>query len=151
MVPDSDMRKHKNLLSRQRTQASKERLASIADKPEWERTPEEVELLQNDALRRKHKNSMSKERAHKRRKMMAGISQKATHEQTQEEAMWLEEQTRKRQHKAEGDRLRRKRIKELGLDLKRYGGKPGITARGPLPAQYQELLASKDDVEEADP
>lgn len=151
VAPDSDMRKHKNQLSRHRTQALKERLANIAEKPDWERTPEEVELLLKDEERRKHKNTMSKERAQKRRDMMSGISQKATHEQTPEEAAWLEEQTRKRQHKAEGDRLRRKRIKELGLDLRRYGGKPGISARGPLPAQYQELLEAKDGIAEADP
>jgi hypothetical protein len=128
----------------------KKQLVSIAEKPDWERTPEEVELLMKDEQRRKHKNTMSKERAQKRRDMMAGISQRVPDEQTPEEAAWLEEQTRKRQHKAEGDRLRRKRIKELGLDFKRYGGKPGISARGPLPAQYQELLDAKDIVGEAD-
>lgn len=39
--------------------------------------------------------------------------------------------------KNEGDRLRRQRLKDLGLSTKGTGVKPGVSARGPLPPQYQ--------------
>ena len=136
-------RQMKNSQSRQRTAALRERLATIIGKPEWERTPEEVDLLRKDEERRLHKNQQSKERSKKTKDRMTVISQMAPDERTPEESAWLDEQIRKRKHKAEGDRLRRKRIKDLGLPLKNPVGKPGISARGPLPAHYQAMMAEK--------
>ncbi|CAB9500499.1 expressed unknown protein [Seminavis robusta] len=141
---DVPRREIKNSQSRQRTAVLRERIAFIETKPEWERTQEEHEILKKDEERRVHKNTQSKVRSKKTKDRIEAVSKKPVHERTPEEAAWLDDQMRKRKHKAEGDRMRRKRIKDLGLPLKSTAGqKPGVPARGPLPAHYEAIMAEK--------
>ena len=59
------------------------------------------------------------------------------------EMQFLETALGAKRRKNEGDRLRRHRLKELGLSPKGSMGKPGIPARGPLPSKYHEAARSK--------
>ena len=117
-------------------------ISDIEAKPEYERTEEESQILRRYIERRDHKNAQSRERAQARKEKEAYLYSKPEHERTPEEQAWLDEHNNKRKRKHEGDRLRRQRIKELGLSS-RSGCKPGISARGPLPPQYQAILEDK--------
>jgi hypothetical protein len=139
---DLDRRLRKNDQARQRSAQTRQRLTEIEAKSEWERTEEEIELLRQDKERRDQKNSQSRQRALLKKEREANIINKPAHERTPDEQAWLDDYNAKRKRKHEGDRLRRQRIKELGISA-RGGRKPGIPARGPLPPQYQAILQEK--------
>ena len=139
---DSDRKLRKNGQARQRSAHNRQLIADIEAKPEEERTEEEAEMLRRYIERRDHKNTQSRERAQLKKDKEAYIMGKPEHERTAEEQEWLEEHNSKRSRKHEGDRLRRQRIKELGISS-RIGHKPGVSARGPLPPQYQAILEEK--------
>jgi hypothetical protein len=135
-------RQRKNQESRRRANTSKKRMAEIAAKPRHERTDEEDRLLEAFENRRNQKNERSKERLKEKKETMDLILSKPAHKRTKVEINFLEQNMSAKQRKNEGDRLRRERLKQLGLDRPAgFGGpKPGVSARGPLPKEYAAKL-----------
>jgi len=115
------------------------RITEIEQKPEEERTEEEMHIWQQYEQRRQRKNNRSRERALEKKEEIDRILAKPDKKRSKIEKQFLETALSAKKRKNEGDRLRRQRLKELGLSTKGTGIKPGISARGPLPPQYQHL------------
>jgi hypothetical protein len=111
-------------------------------KQESERTPEEVQSLDQWMNRRYRKNDRSRERAVEKKEEIDGILLKPENRRTRIENSFLDTALGAKKRKNEGDRLRRTRLKDLGLSPKGTVGKPGIPARGPIPSQYQGRMPS---------
>lgn len=135
-----DRRARKNAQSRARAAKLRLRIAEIEMKPEDERTEEEIHLWQQYESRRQRKNDRSRERALEKKEEIDRILAKPDKKRTKIERQFLETALSAKKRKNEGDRLRRQRLKELGLATKGTGIKPGISARGPLPPQYQGMV-----------
>ena len=131
-----DRRSRKNAQSRSRAAKLRARILEIEVKPESERTEEEIHLWQQYEQRRQRKNDRSRERALEKKEEIDRILAKPEKKRTKIEKQFLETALGAKKRKNEGDRLRRQRLKELGISTKGTGIKPGISARGPLPAQY---------------
>jgi hypothetical protein len=129
-------RARKNAQSRARAAKLRQRIAEIELKPAEQRTEEETHLYSQFEERRKRKNDRSRERALEKKEEVDRILAKPESKRTKIEKQFLETYTAAKDHKNEGDRLRRQRLKELGLPTK-GAIKPGVSARGPLPPQYQ--------------
>lgn len=128
----SDPRRvHKNQRARARAEKERQRVEVIMVKPEDERTEEEQALLDKFEERRASKNNRSRERAIERKEMLDKILSKADKKRTKAERQFLVEHLSRKKRKNEGDRLRRNRLKMLGLKSREGGIK--VTARGPLP------------------
>jgi hypothetical protein len=128
-----DRRARKNAQSRSRAARQRERVAQIELKPESERTPEEQQLFELHQNRRKKKNDRSRDRAQEKKEEIDRILAKPEKKRTRIEIQFLEAALSSKKRKNEGDRLRRSRLKMMGVSSK-SGGKPGVSARGPLPA-----------------
>jgi hypothetical protein len=137
-----DRRARKNAQSRARAAKLRQRISEIELKPEDDRTEEEVHLYAQYENRRKRKNDRSRERALEKKEEIDRILTKPDKKRTKIEKQFLETALSAKKRKNEGDRLRRQRLKELGLSTKGTGVKPGISARGPLPPQYQPPMGS---------
>jgi hypothetical protein len=137
-------RQKKNQASRKRADISRAKMAEISAKPRHERTDEEQSQLEAYEDRRNKKNERSKERSRETKETLDYILSKPAHKRTKVEIAFLEQNMSAKQRKNEGDRLRRERLKKLGLDRPTGGSggtaKPGISARGPLPAEYAAKL-----------
>ncbi len=127
-----DRRARKNAQSRSRASRQRERVAQIELKPESERTPEEQQLFELHQNRRKKKNDRSRDRAQEKKEEIDRILAKPEKKRTRIEIQFLEAALTSKKRKNEGDRLRRSRLKVIGVSSK-SGGKPGVSARGPLP------------------
>jgi hypothetical protein len=138
-----DRRARKNSQSRARAAKLRVRIAEIEQKAEDERTEEEVGIWDQYEQRRQRKNNRSRERALEKKEEIERIVTKTDKKRSKIEKQFLDTALSAKKRKNEGDRLRRQRLKELGLSTKGTGVKPGISARGPLPAQYQHLQSSQ--------
>jgi len=134
-----DRRSRKNAQSRSRASKLRGRIGEIDRKPESERSEEEMHLWAQYENRRRRKNDRSRERALEKKEEIDRILTRPDKKRTKIERQFLETALGAKKRKNEGDRLRRQRLKELGLSTKGTGIKPGISARGPLPQQYQHL------------
>lgn len=128
-----DRRARKNGQSRARAARQRERVAQIEQKPESERTPEEQHLFELHQMRRKKKNDRSRDRAVEKKEEIDRILAKPESSRTRIEKQFLEQALGAKKRKNEGDRLRRSRLKAMGMTGKNVG-RPGIPARGPMPA-----------------
>jgi hypothetical protein len=135
-----DRRSRKNAQSRARAAKLRQRIVEIEMKPEEERTEEEMHLWAQYEQRRQRKNNRSRERALEKKEEIDRILAKPEKKRTKIEKQFLETALSAKKRKNEGDRLRRQRLKDLGLSTKGSGIKPGISARGPLPPQYQQHM-----------
>lgn len=133
-----DRRSRKNAQSRARASKLRDRISEIEAKQESERTEEERTIYAQYEARRQRKNDRSRERALEKKEEIDRILAKPEKKRTKIEKQFLETALSAKKRKNEGDRLRRQRLKELGLSSKGTGVKPGISARGPLPPQYQQ-------------
>jgi len=134
-----DRRSRKNAQSRARAAKLRDRIVEIEMKPESERTEEEMGLFQQYENRRQRKNDRSRERALEKKEEIDRILAKPEKKRTKIEKQFLETALSAKKRKNEGDRLRRQRLKDLGLSTKGTSGvKPGISARGPLPSHYHQ-------------
>ena len=133
-----DRRSRKNAQSRARAAKLRDRISEIEGKQEAERTEEERTIYAQYEARRQRKNDRSRERALEKKEEIDRILAKPEKKRTKIEKQFLETALSAKKRKNEGDRLRRQRLKELGLSSKGTGVKPGISARGPLPPQYQQ-------------
>lgn len=132
-----DRRSRKNAQSRARAGKLRGRIGIIEKKPPEERTEEERHIWAQYEARRRRKNDRSRERALEKKEEIDRILAKPEKKRTKIEKQFLETALSAKKRKNEGDRLRRQRLKELGLSTKGTGVKPGVSARGPLPPQYQ--------------
>jgi hypothetical protein len=129
-----DRRSRKNAQSRSRASKLRHRIVDIEHKQE--RNDEEQHIFNQYENRRKRKNDRSRERALEKKEEIDRILAKPEKKRTKIEKQFLETALSAKKRKNEGDRLRRSRLKDLGLSTKGTGLKPGISARGPLPPQY---------------
>jgi hypothetical protein len=134
-----DRRSRKNAQSRARAAKLRSRISDIEVKEDDGRTEEEKHLWAQYESRRQRKNDRSRERALEKKEEIDRILAKPDKKRTKIERQFLETALSAKKRKNEGDRLRRQRLKELGLSTKGSGVKPGISARGPLPPQYQHM------------
>jgi hypothetical protein len=134
-----DRRSRKNAQSRARAAKLRHRISEIETKEDDGRTEEEKHLWAQYESRRQRKNDRSRERALEKKEEIDRILAKPDKKRTKIERQFLETALSAKKRKNEGDRLRRQRLKELGLSTKGSGVKPGISARGPLPPQYQHM------------
>lgn len=127
-------RQHKNSQSRRRAAVLRDRVAAVAAMDATKRTEEDQHMLHLHETRRERKNNRSRERALERKEEMDRILGKKIRQRTRLEVQFLNNTMSKKQRKNEGDRLRRARLKALGLDARNGAAKkPGVPARGPLP------------------
>jgi hypothetical protein len=136
-------RSRKNSQSRSRANKHRDQVATIDTKNAMLRSPEEQAIWETHQLRRKRKNDRSRERAVEKKHEIDKIMVKPESKRTRIEKQFLDSTLGAKRRKNEGDRLRRHRLKELGLSPKGSMGKPGIPARGPLPPKYQDISRSK--------
>lgn len=132
-----DRRARKNAQSRARAGRLRGRIGDIEKKTQEERDEEEAQLWAQYEARRRRKNDRSRERALEKKEEIDRILAKPEKKRTKIEKQFLETALSAKKRKNEGDRLRRSRLKDLGLSTKGTGVKPGVSARGPLPPQYQ--------------
>lgn len=132
----------KNSQSRARAALLRKKVEDIKAKPSEAKTQEEEELYQTVEQRRARKNNRSKERALEKKAEADRIMAKPESERTKEEAEFLNTVLEVKRRKNEGDRLRRERLKSMGLKAK----PPGVTVSGrkagmmpPLPPGAQPL------------
>lgn len=109
-----ERRSRKNAQSRFRANKLKSIIHSIQAKDPSQRTPEEAKKLKLFEERRLRKNGRSRERAMERKKRFALISAKPEDKWTEEEKRFMKETLVAKYKKNEGDRLRRKRMRENG-------------------------------------
>lgn len=131
-----DRRARKNAQSRTRAAKIRSKIQEVVNKPAEERDDDEQVVVEQYEQRRKRKNDRSRERALEKKEEIDRILAKPEKKRSKIERQFLETALSAKKRKNEGDRLRRQRLKELGLSSKSGGGKPGVTARGPLPSQY---------------
>lgn len=126
-----DRRSRKNTQSRSRAAKLRDRVSEIKDKPLEERTEEELHMIDLFENRRQRKNDRSRERAIEKKMEIDRILNKPERKRTKLEKQFLETALSAKQRKNEGDRLRRQRIKVMGLK----GPVHGISARPPGSAE----------------
>eukprot|EP00584_Thalassiosira_punctigera_P011566 CAMPEP_0172569864 /NCGR_PEP_ID=MMETSP1067-20121228/125258_1 /TAXON_ID=265564 ORGANISM="Thalassiosira punctigera, Strain Tpunct2005C2" /NCGR_SAMPLE_ID=MMETSP1067 /ASSEMBLY_ACC=CAM_ASM_000444 /LENGTH=686 /DNA_ID=CAMNT_0013361799 /DNA_START=42 /DNA_END=2105 /DNA_ORIENTATION=- len=116
----------KNAQSRSRAARLREKVDSIRTKAEELKTDEEASLHQTFEERRARKNNRSRERALEKKAELERITAKPESERTKEEIETLNIAMTAKRRKNEGDRLRRERLKKMGLKVK----PPGVSVRG---------------------
>jgi hypothetical protein len=131
-----DRRSRKNAQSRSRAAKLRYRVVDIEKMTETERTEEEQAIFMQFENRRQRKNDRSRERALEKKEEIDRILAKPEKKRSKIEKQFLDNALSAKKRKNEGDRLRRQRLKHLGLSSKGSGVKPGISARGPLPGKY---------------
>jgi hypothetical protein len=124
-----DRRARKNAQSRARAAKLRERIAIIEQKPESERTEEEMQIYGQYENRRKRKNDRSRERALEKKEEIDRILAKPEKKRSKIEKQFLDNALSAKKRKNEGDRLRRQRLKEMGLAAKGAAMKAAAMAR----------------------
>lgn len=124
-----DRRARKNAQSRARAAKLRERIAIIEQKPDSERNEEEMQIFAQYENRRKRKNDRSRERALEKKEEIDRILAKPEKKRTKIEKQFLDNALSAKKRKNEGDRLRRQRLKEMGLAAKGAAMKAAAMAR----------------------
>jgi len=124
-----DRRARKNAQSRARAAKLRERIAIIEQKPDVERNEEEMQIFAQYENRRKRKNDRSRERALEKKEEIDRILAKPEKKRTKIEKQFLDNALSAKKRKNEGDRLRRQRLKEMGLAAKGAAMKAAAMAR----------------------
>lgn len=114
-VDTSSKRSRKNIQSRARAAQLRARIEEIKRKPEEERTEEESKTLKLYEGRREKKNERSRERAIEKKSEVERISAIPEDQRTEADNINLQIALKAKLRKNEGDRLRRERIKRMGL------------------------------------
>lgn len=124
-----DRRARKNAQSRARAAKLRQRVVEIEKKPEEDRTEEEREIFAQFEHRRQRKNDRSRERALEKKEEIDRILAKSEKKRTKIEKQFLDNALGAKKRKNEGDRLRRQRLKQMGISsktgLKGAGGHMG--------------------------
>ena len=112
-----ERRTRKNAQSRTRAQRLKKTIGRIMNKNPEQRTPEEKAKLTTYEERRMRKNGRSRERAMERKLRCDQIRENPEDEWTEEEKAFLADTLVAKYKKNEGDRLRRKKMREGGYSV----------------------------------
>jgi hypothetical protein len=112
-----ERRTRKNAQSRTRAQRLKETISRIMAKNTEQRTPEEKSKLTTYEERRMRKNGRSRERAMERKLRCDQIRENPEEEWTEEEKAFMADTLVAKYKKNEGDRLRRKKMREGGYSV----------------------------------
>jgi len=137
-----DRRARKNAQSRARAAKLRDRIAIIEQKPDSDRNDEEMQIFAQYENRRKRKNDRSRERALEKKEEIDRILAKPEKKRTKIEKQFLDNALSAKKRKNEGDRLRRQRLKEMGLAAKGAAMKAAAMARAarhgyaPYPPPY---------------
>merc|ERR1719356_297817 len=115
---DRHRKLRKNAKSRERAKELKQQVQNLKIKPDEAKTPAEVELEKTVEERRVRKNNRSKERALEKKREIERILSIPEASRTPEDTKTLEDHKAKRKRKSEGDKLRRQRMRHLGLKNK---------------------------------
>jgi len=115
---DGQRKTRKNAKSRERAKHLKQQVKGLKIKPSETKTPEENELERTVEERRVRKNNRSKERALEKKSEMDRILNIPEASRTPEDIKTLGEHKSRRKRKSEGDKLRRKKLRHLGLKKK---------------------------------
>ena len=91
-----------------------------------DKTPQEESLVNKYEQRRLSKNNRTRQRAAEKKALLESIQAKTEDQRSAEESEILRIAMAKRERKNEGDRLRRVKLKEMGLKTK----PPGMKIRG---------------------
>lgn len=124
-----DRRARKNAQSRARAAKLRDRIAHVEIKPNEVRSEEEETVFQQFENRRKRKNDRSRERAMEKKEEIDRILAKPEDKRTKIEKQFLDNALNSKKRKNEGDRLRRQRLKEMGLAAKGAAMKAAAMAR----------------------
>ena len=135
---DRVRRERRNSQARNREARRRLQLEQIEAKPSNQRTEEEQRLWQEFDKRRQKKNAGARNRAVEKKKEVERILSLPAEARTEEDIQFLELCMGQKKRKVAGDRLRRVRMQQLGFAVNEKV--PGITARGPLPPEYQRAL-----------
>mmetsp|Transcript_37080 Transcript_37080/g.90132 ORF Transcript_37080/g.90132 Transcript_37080/m.90132 type:complete len:925 (+) Transcript_37080:205-2979(+) len=146
---DRVRRDKKNAQARLRTAKLREQLDKIHAKPPELWTAEERRLLERNEARRQQKNLRSRSRATETKEEIDRISLIPVEERTEKEIAYYNYVMGQKKRKIEGDKLRRSRVKELGLPFDQKA--PGVPARGPLPQAYQNITEEQAKKQSQDP
>ena len=116
----------KNAQSRSRAARLREKVDGIKTKVDELKTDDESRLYSTFEERRARKNNRSRERALEKKAELDRITIKPESERNKDEAEILNIAMTAKRRKNEGDRLRRERLKKMGLKVK----PPGVSIRG---------------------
>ncbi|KAL3935907.1 MAG: hypothetical protein SGBAC_008670 [Bacillariaceae sp.] len=141
-MSDRARRERKNAQSRIRTNRLRKQLEEIRAKRQEERTAEEQRLFNESEARRQKKNLRSRARATEKKEAIERILSIPPEERSKDDIAYYNLVIGQKKRKIEGDKLRRVRIKDLGLPSGQKA--PGVPARGPLPPEYQYMSEDSD-------
>lgn len=127
-----DRRARKNAQSRSRAGKLRQRVLEIEKKPVEERTEEEQAIFLQFEARRQRKNDRSRERALEKKEEIDRILAKPEKKRTKIEKQFLDGALGAKKRKNEGDRVRRQRLKHMGLSSK-AGLKSAMGRGAPMP------------------
>jgi hypothetical protein len=130
-------RERKNIQSRLRTARLRQQLDRIKFLPPEKWTAEEQRLISDSEKKRHKKNLRSRKRAVETKQEIDRILAIPEEERTAKDIAHYNLVMGQKKRKIEGDKLRRTRVKELGLPPDQKA--PGVPARGPLPQAYQYM------------
>jgi hypothetical protein len=122
----------KNAQSRHRAARLREKVESIKTKAQEELEEEEARLCETVEERRARKNNRSRERALEKKAELERVMAKQESERTLDEQELYDLTIAAKRRKNEGDRLRRERLKKMGLKVKPPGVSIHARARRPL-------------------
>ena len=125
---EADKKARKNEQSRARAARLRERIADIEKKPIDARTEDDLKILEVYEERRRKKNERSRDRAIEKKVELDNIKDKPKKSRTKAEQNKLDAFLRARERKNEGDRMRRERIKSMGLKATKKG--VSVSVRG---------------------
>jgi hypothetical protein len=122
----------KNAQSRHRAARLRDKVENIKTKAQEELEEEEARLCETVEERRARKNNRSKERALEKKLELERVVAMPENERTEEEQELYDLTIAAKKRKNEGDRLRRERLKKMGLKVKPPGVSIHARARRPL-------------------
>ena len=125
-------RLRKNAQSRHRAARLRDKVESIKTKAQEELEEEEARLCETVEERRARKNNRSRERALEKKAELERVMEMPENERTEEEQELYDLTIAAKKRKNEGDRLRRERLKTMGLKVKPPGVSIHARARRPL-------------------
>jgi len=131
----SDQQIKRCVQARKSTKNRKLHIDTILEKDAADWTQEEKRDVDRSEQQRYEKNLQSRKRSAVLKQRVAAIQAKQQ-KCTTIEMEYLEQQISRKKRKIEGDRLRRSRLKKLGLT--RPTPKPRVSARGPLPDHMEQ-------------
>lgn len=126
--------------ARYRAARKRQKVADIAAKAASKRSAQEEAFLRKHEATRVRKNALGHQQALDVAAKVQAILSKPESQRTVLETLFLARQEAKKKRKNQGDKLRRQRLKQMGLDGRSTLPLGGVSARGPLSPQAQGMV-----------